>query len=408
MNILVINQPIGNRGDESAHRALMRSLTNKYPNHNFSIAFFGDREKDVQQININAHNAQYIVVKSHKGIIRLARFSLAKSIWKALIAIDPPFHKMGKLIKSADIVITAPGGICLGTFHNWIHLLWLVVANGYHKPMAYYSRSFGPFIFRNSTDKKFNDLSIKMLKSCDFLSIRDNKTMSIAKELNIQYVSAIDTAFLERPNVSIPIKVLNSINSDKYVVFVPNSLRWHPAYINASETKIEEFYLSIIEIIIQKFSDTKIIMMPQLYGSVPYRDVVFFKVLQSKSIFYEKIVVLDDSYSSDIQQTIISKASLVIGARYHSIVFAINNARPFISLSYEHKMFGLLSILDKEDRQIDITSLGTSAFNTQKAIGNLFAIMNQEELDCDVTRKRAINIATDCFGKFCKNFIDRY
>ena len=60
MNILVINQPIGNRGDESAHRALMRSLTNKYPNHNFSIAFFGDREKDVQQININAHNGRRI------------------------------------------------------------------------------------------------------------------------------------------------------------------------------------------------------------------------------------------------------------------------------------------------------------------------------------------------------------
>lgn len=186
MNILVINQPIGNRGDESAHRALMRSLVKKYPNDNIKVAFFGDKEEDVQQMNINADNVQYVVIKSHKGIIRLARFALVKSVWKALISLDPPFRKMGRLIKSADIVITAPGGICLGAFYNWIHLLWLVVANSYKKPMAYYSRSFGPFAVRNSVDDIFNNLSIKMLKSCDFLSIRDNKTISIAEELNLK------------------------------------------------------------------------------------------------------------------------------------------------------------------------------------------------------------------------------
>ena len=62
MNILVINQPIGNRGDESAHRALMRSLVKKYPNDNIKVAFFGDKEEDVQQMNINADNVQYVVL----------------------------------------------------------------------------------------------------------------------------------------------------------------------------------------------------------------------------------------------------------------------------------------------------------------------------------------------------------
>ena len=408
MNILVINQPIGNRGDESAHRALMRSLVKKYPNDNIKVAFFGDKEEDVQQMNINADNVQYVVIKSHKGIIRLARFALVKSVWKALISLDPPFRKMGRLIKSADIVITAPGGICLGAFYNWIHLLWLVVANSYKKPMAYYSRSFGPFAVRNSVDDIFNNLSIKMLKSCDFLSIRDNKTISIAEELNLKYVSAIDTAFLERPNVSIPQEIVDSINSDRYVVFVPNSLRWHPAYINASQDKIEEFYLAIIENVIRKFADVKIVMMPQLYGAIPYRDYIYFKNLQSKSKYSDKIVVLEDCYGSDTQQTIISKASLVIGARYHSIVFAINNARSFISLSYEHKMFGLLSILIQEVRQINITNLGTSSFNIEKAIKDLSIIMDKEQLDCDVTCMSAHNIASDCFAQLCTNFIDQH
>ena len=72
------------------------------------------------------------------------------------------------------------------------------------------------------------------------------------------------------------------------------------------------------------------------------------------------IFVSDDIYSSDIQQQIIRRADAVFGARYHSIVFAINNNVPFISLSYEHKMSGLLEELRLQDEMIDITKLFTS------------------------------------------------
>lgn len=67
-----------------------------------------------------------------------------------------------------------------------------------------------------------------------------------------------------------------------------------------------------------------------------------------------RIVVIDDIYSSDIQQTIIAYSQLVVGARYHSVVFSLNNAVPFIALSYEHKISGLLETLDKVDCMVDI------------------------------------------------------
>ena len=72
------------------------------------------------------------------------------------------------------------------------------------------------------------------------------------------------------------------------------------------------------------------------------------------------IFVSDDIYSSDIQQQIIRGADAVFGARYHTIVFAINNNVPFVSLSYEHKMSGLLEELSLQDEMIDITKLFTS------------------------------------------------
>ena len=71
----------------------------------------------------------------------------------------------------------------------------------------------------------------------------------------------------------------------------------------------------------------------------------------------DKIIVVDENQSSDIQQTIISKAELVIGARYHSIVFALNNSRPFVSLCYEHKMSGLLETLGLTEYMVDISDI---------------------------------------------------
>lgn len=47
-------------------------------------------------------------------------------------------------------------------------------------------------------------------------------------------------------------------------------------------------------------------------------------------------------------------------ARYHSVVFAVNNNVPFVAFSYEHKISGLLEELGLQDEMIDIKNLFTS------------------------------------------------
>ena len=70
---------------------------------------------------------------------------------------------------------------------------------------------------------------------------------------------------------------------------------------------------------IKRYPDSAIVMMPQLFNSGNRNDVIYFEQLKRKSKHNEKIIVLPDSHSSDIQQTIISKAKFVVGARYHFV-----------------------------------------------------------------------------------------
>ena len=120
------------------------------------------------------------------------------------------------------------------------------------------------------------------------------------------------------------------------------------------------------------------------------------------------MIVLPDGYSSDIQQTVISKAKFVVGARYHSIVFAINNSIPFVALSYEHKMVGLLSLLKKDKQQIDICKIGTNNFDYRGSISQFEQLIQNLTPEDTQVRMQANQLAANCLDDFCSNFIAKF
>ena len=49
MNILIINQPLNNRGDESAHKALVRSLLDRIPQAKMTVLWVGASQDSIDQ-----------------------------------------------------------------------------------------------------------------------------------------------------------------------------------------------------------------------------------------------------------------------------------------------------------------------------------------------------------------------
>ncbi len=140
-------------------------------------------------------------------------------------------------------------------------------------------------------------------------------------------------------------------------------------------------------------------MLPQLCSLGSKGDYRYFQTLKQKCED-ENIYIMPDTYSSDVQQTIISHAKMVVGARYHSVVFAINNEVPFVALSYEHKIQGLLEDLSLTDHMVDITAgLDNAKAEFSRA---LLACLSQKP-----DRQLAHKMAYDCFQEMLnrlKNF----
>ncbi len=406
VNILIINQPIKNRGDESAHRGLVRTLAKTYPRHGIRVVWMGEDPPGCDPMHVDEPNVEYEIIPMKWGRARLPRFALMYRLGWLLGRIHPGYRAYRTRIREADLVVSAPSGIMLGAFRTWKTLYHDLLVRAEGKPFAYYSPSFGPKPEGRKGDALFWRLSTDVLKGLDFLSIRDKKTMELADSMGISYEPSIDSAFLDSPASStrLPPELETKIAGRPLVVFVPNSLTWHVAYRKADQCRIDRFYLDVATVLQRRFPEAAITFLPQLFGrGKAGGDHEYFEKLAARAPLHANWLVLGDHYGSDIQQTLISRAELVVGARYHSIVFAINNGVPFVSLSYEHKMDGLLECLQLGNRAVDIRQLGTSGFDAAAALEAIGSLCGSLRKPLEA-REKAKAIAGATFRSFCERF----
>ena len=230
MKILIVNQPPYNRGDESAHKGLIRSLLKRCPNIQIKVLYHLWTKNSIEQYAISDSRVEYIPSFYGRAFLYedLVRKHIRIDNWGVLPFV-PLFKPYAEIYRWADLVLSAPGGICMGGFQDWDHLIHLIMAKSFKKPLAYYGRSFGPFPTETKLNREFKKKSLEMLHYFSFLSIRDHKTEQLAQQLKIKYVPTVDSAFLDDTMVEIPENIRHEIGND-YMVFVPNYLLWHYAY----------------------------------------------------------------------------------------------------------------------------------------------------------------------------------
>ena len=391
MKILIINQHSQNHGDEAAGRALVRKLlaagysdiTVSYNTQCCDDAVFFIHEAGVKQFKKNFYP---------RGIGHVLRLSLKRPnfLTRFLVFLYRRIREDRRLIRNADVIINAPGGINMGAYRDNLYLWRLKTALELKKHVIMYSSSIGPF----DMEEYFVNISRDILQKVDFLSLRDAQSCRYAEEMGRKAVPSIDTAFLMKPSAVLPPELQLP---PSYVVVVPHQLyAWHPRYLNMDRAALDDFYKKLLE----KFAGqgVHLVLLPQIFANPQVDDEKYFKSLAAG---VPNVQVIPTRYNSDIQQKIIQGADFLIGARYHSTVFAVNNEVPFYSLSYEHKMVNMLETIGLKDCCMPITD----AIASPGAADAIYAkYQKRSEQQTAVSQASAVarGMAADTFEKMCQ------
>lgn len=155
---------------------------------------------------------------------------------------------------------------------------------------------------------------------------------------------------------------------------VPNQVNaWHPAFRAFPRERIDTVYTSLIRSILSCGLD--VVMLPQLFD-LKRKDRPYF-MQRAEGFDAQRVIVLPDTYDSDVQQRVIAQSLLVVGARSHSIVFAINNDKPFLCLSYEHKMLHMLKLLGLEAYSLPLESVAQETDALEAARRLLSSVLHE-------------------------------
>ena len=394
MKILVINQHSQNHGDEAAGKALLRTLYDRgfediTVSYNMPCttpaAFFF--YQSIKQLSPRFYL---------KGTARILRFCLrhwSNPVCRCLPLFFPRLMGDRRAIAQSDVVINAPGGVNLGLYEDVIYLWRLMICRELKKKLIIYSPSIGPF----SPKSYFTRLSTEVLSHAVFLSLRDPQSGRYAKELGIAFTDSIDTAYLEKRPAQIPESLAAQLGKN-YVVLVPHQLyKWHPGYRRLSSAKLDGFYRELIS----RFSERadKIVLLPQIFCHEALSDERYFRELAAD---FPEVVIVPQHYDSDIQQQIIGNAQFVVGARYHTIVFAVNNSTPFFSIAYEHKMTNMLERLQLSDYTAHINDILSSPVKYLQRITAAYENREHMQPILEKAGKKAQKIARETFEKMVK------
>lgn len=363
MKVLIINQHTLNFGDDIAGISLLQNLLEYKQINEIDIIYNTKGKLMIDNERIN-HN-QDIMLKN-MGYLKLIKYFMFRGLGVNNFK-NEPLDKFIKIVNEADYIFVAPCGANIGIYKDWRFLIKLLMIIKEGKTPIFHLNTIG-----KSGSLIFDYLSKNVLKK-SIIYVREQKSLEYIKNLGLNAKFGVDTAFSFKEN--------ESVNKKEVIAFVPTILKnWHPNFKNIDIDKLvfEEILPVIAEFSIK--NNLSIELVPHLNSEI--EKGYYIRILNSLK---ERNAIV--KYREDIKNVYeynnaIKSSKIVIGMRYHSIVLAIKNLVPFISLAYENKMKEVCDYSGKSELSLKLYD-GTFNINQFKERLN-YAYLNSDKIEKDL------------------------
>ena len=322
----------GNTGDEAILGGMIRQIKEKTLDCDFIVV--SENPDETKRVH---------------GVEAISRLDFAAISWE---------------IEKSDLVILGGGGLFQD--HHKIEISSIftkpglgiasyaivpLIAAMHLKPVIFYSQGFGPLFSKES--KTFVSFVCNL---ADVITVRDHSSKELLESLGIRpekIIVSADPAIgilpADKDRVDEILKQEN-IRLEKEKIICISVRQW-------IDESIETRYINNIAHAIESFlekHDVSIIFVPfQIYDDSNDDAEIASRIIEKISK-KDKCYSISRVYNPSEIAGIVARADLVLGMRYHSIIFAALTNVPVVALSYDPKVTNLMKDLAIDELNYDI------------------------------------------------------
>ena len=281
--------------------------------------------------------------------------------YQSAFYLPKPKLKIFKKIASADALVLGGGGFLADilqplSIYYWFSLIF--IAKLLRKKVVLFAAGCGPF------KKGLSLIPVKLiLNKLDVLILRDSVSERLIKQIGIDSPTKVtaDMAFLLKPAVdSNPSDLLKQliVNSSSPRVLFILPLLFHLKSIWKQEKYREKYlrYISsisrIADFVVEQLNGTPIFFPFSPQDSHLYREIIALMKMKSQAHIYYGINHCNIDFNSIL--SFFQEVDLVVGGRYHSVIFSILSGVPVLPVIYHHKFSDLVDKLNITDMSLQV------------------------------------------------------
>jgi len=246
---------------------------------------------------------------------------------------------VAQLYAKADLVVPVGGGYIRsrnGLMNRLnIPLLLHPLLFGYllGKPTVLYSQSVGPF--QNGFEKWLVRL---VLSRMTLILLRENTSLTLLASLGVtrNTTRAIDSGFLLQSRQQVDIRSQYHIPPGRLLVGV-TVRAW---LTGAAQTAYEKAVAAALDNLV-KTAAAHIVFIPQVTAKGDDDRVVNRRV-HAFMHHRDRAIVIEDAPDHHRIKAIYDNLDILLGTRFHSVIFSLTSYVPVLAIEYEHKTSGIM------------------------------------------------------------------
>ncbi len=367
-----------NKGDAALTSVLIQDIKRTFRNAHITILKLDSlRESRFEGVLEKPSFMAYVLNAYTNPLVKLAYalymmcatllWALLRRVVDARFLLPRHLRDIVALYDTADLIVPVGGGYIRSrkglkhAFNVPLLLHPLLLGSVLGKTTVLYAQSVGPF---HSTFEE--RLVMFVLGRMSLIMLREDTSVALLARLGVRYnvVRAIDSGFLLEGTQKINLRKMYGIPKDRLLIGV--TVR---AWLDdAAQATYEDAMARALDAVIES-QGVHVVFIPQVTAAKGDDDRIVSERVRGRMRHLNNVTLITDTPDHHTIKSLYDNLDVLLGTRFHSVIFSLTSHVPVLAIEYEHKTSGIMRDLRLQNWVIKIEDV--TADNVTKALQKL-------------------------------------